>query len=89
MKNELLKLSTWALRLQHALDVLMKTGKFRSQDDVASAAEIFYKRLLAIYKYSPSRKYIGVVTLLRAMENTDASEHLGKDYGLGEASIAM
>lgn len=87
IKLELLKLPSWNARVQHAADYLMKTGKFKKQQDVVTAAEIFHKLLLASYLYSPTTKYNGDITLLRALENTNASDNLGKDYGLEQVCL--
>lgn len=82
VKSELLKLTSWNERASHAADILMKTGKFKRQQEVVTAAEFFHKLLLASFLYAPTSKYNGRVTLVRALENTNASDKLGKDYGL-------
>lgn len=66
--------------------MLMKTGKFRSEEDITRAAEFYYKRLKTLYTYSPVKKYRGEIFLLRALENTKVSDQLANDYGLNQVN---
>ncbi|XP_055874982.1 fatty acid synthase-like [Biomphalaria glabrata] len=68
-------------RIKIAVDILMKTEKFNSQNDLEQLAESFYKMLSISEKYKPE-KYGGDITLIKAKQSNVNSSNLGDDYDL-------
>lgn len=84
MKADIAKHPTWTGRLEHAANLLMKTGKFKDQKEIEMAADLFYKRILICCNYTPTRKLIAKVALIRARQKINAFDQIGNDYGLCE-----
>ncbi|CAL1537406.1 unnamed protein product [Lymnaea stagnalis] len=70
-------------RIQITVDILMKTGKFSSREDLETLAKAFYSMLTISEKYKP-QTYTGDITLIRAGQNSVNSSSIGSDYDLGQ-----
>lgn len=75
-------MSGWENRLSRATQLLSGSTPYPAEE-LAIAAESFYKKLVAGDAYKPSGTYSGPVTLVKA---TDNYVSLGKDYGLSAVS---
>lgn len=71
----------FAARVQVAVNLLMTTGQFNSQEDLDSLARAYWSMLNIGEQYKP-QSYCGDITLVRAQENSVSSANLGEDYGL-------
>lgn len=80
----LLPLPNFHSRVNSAVELIMSQHKTISQSNLQFSAFSFYYKLKAADKYTPSSKYHGAVTLLRAKESNDYGEALGEDYNLHE-----
>nr|ARI45075.1 fatty acid synthase [Leptinotarsa decemlineata] len=78
--SELVGLQTWEERLSKAMEKLDGITPYKLED-LATAATSFYEKLVAADKYSPSDKFSGEVTLVKAIDNY---VQMGDDYGLSE-----
>lgn len=75
-------------RIQIAVDILMKTGKFTLREDLETLAKAFYSMLSISEKYKP-QKYSGDITLVRALQNSVNSSSIGEDYDLQQVILFM
>ncbi|XP_066991506.2 fatty acid synthase [Anabrus simplex] len=77
-KQELQALVSWDDRLKRSTEMLAGATMYPAEQ-LATAAESFYHKLMAADQYQPNGRYSGKVTLVRAKDNYMS---LGEDYGL-------
>ena len=87
MASELMSQPDWQSRLSLAVDHLLTTGQFSSQQDVAQAAESFYRKLMMADKYKPSAVLGTGLLLVRASAGHSEAKELGEDFGLSEVMV--
>uniref|UniRef100_A0A1B6DTB3 Fatty acid synthase n=1 Tax=Clastoptera arizonana TaxID=38151 RepID=A0A1B6DTB3_9HEMI len=81
-QKELQSLPNWVARLEKTTQLLSSVTPYKSQD-LATAAELFFKKLVVADAYQPSSKISGTVILVKAQDNYVT---LGNDYGLTPVS---
>ena len=84
----MLALPNLSERISHIIDKhLMPLEHFSDRQQLHTAAESFYKKLVIADKYKPEKKLQHGITLIKASSATsDQPQSLGDDYGLSEVS---
>nr|XP_018905067.1 PREDICTED: fatty acid synthase [Bemisia tabaci]XP_018905075.1 PREDICTED: fatty acid synthase [Bemisia tabaci] len=77
-QKELSSLPSYESRLKKVTEILAGATPYPAAD-LATAAESFYKKLVAADAYKPTGKFGGEITLVKAQDNYVT---LGNDYGL-------
>lgn len=83
-QKELSSLPSYESRLKKVTEILAGATSYPAAD-LATAAESFYKKLVAADAYKPTGKFGGEITLVKAQDNYVT---LGNDYGLTPVSIS-
>uniref|UniRef100_A0A0N4ZB91 Fatty acid synthase n=1 Tax=Parastrongyloides trichosuri TaxID=131310 RepID=A0A0N4ZB91_PARTI len=83
---ELLQLPGFRARIQKVVETVMTTDLFKSPDTIQFACEAMHAKFLMADKYKPSRKFNGLITLIRAEQGAAREEDVGQDYGISQVS---
>ncbi|XP_054723843.1 fatty acid synthase-like [Uloborus diversus] len=82
LKKELLNLPTFADRVKHTADKIVKACPNLLLEDVVTAFDLYYKKLLISLKYTPKYRLQKDVTLIKASESVDIAKTFSELYDL-------
>uniref|UniRef100_A0A0N5ABV4 Fatty acid synthase n=1 Tax=Syphacia muris TaxID=451379 RepID=A0A0N5ABV4_9BILA len=83
---ELLQQAGFSARVQKVVETVMTTGLFRSAETIEFACRAMRSKFVMADKYKPSRRFKGLLTLIRAEQGAAREEDVGQDYGISEVS---
>jgi fatty acid synthase len=73
-------------RIQHTVDTVMESGRFKDREIPRFAAEALCNRIRAADKYQSSDKLTGDIVLIKAEIGNASKFGIGHDYGLSEVA---
>lgn len=79
--QHLINLPTHKERLQYTVELMLSLSEFKDSEDVALAAESYYKKLICANNYKCTGKFKGNAILIKASEGLFITSELGDELG--------
>ncbi|XP_067120579.1 fatty acid synthase [Centruroides vittatus] len=80
--QQLINLPSHKERLQYTVEVMTSLSEFKDSEDVAKAADSYYKKLLCANNYKCTGKFKGNAILIKASEGLFITSEIGEELGV-------